>query len=38
MMWEDMVTREQNITVDKRLYEFIMQKVKELIAQQNGQV
>lgn len=38
MMWEDFLTREQNVAVDKRLYEFIMQKVKELIAQQNGQV
>lgn len=32
MMWEDMISREQNVVVDKRLYEFIMEQVKKLIA------
>ena len=32
MMWEDMISREQNVVVDKRLYDFIMDQVKKLIA------
>lgn len=32
MMWEDLLSREQNVVVDKRLYEFIMEQVKKLIA------
>lgn len=37
MMWADFLTREQNVVVDKRLYEFIMGEVKKLIAQASGQ-
>lgn len=37
MMWPDFLTREQNVVVDKRLYELIMRKVKELIASAGGQ-
>ena len=36
-MWADFLTREQNVVVDKRLYEFIMGEVKKLIAQASGQ-
>lgn len=31
MMWEDLLSREQNVVVDKRLYEFIMEQVKKLM-------
>lgn len=31
MMWEDFLTREQNVTVDKRLYDLIMAEVKKLL-------
>ena len=31
MMWEDFLTREQNVTVDKRLYDLIMSEVKKLL-------
>ena len=31
MMWEDFLTREQNVTVDKRLYTLIMAEVKKLL-------
>ena len=37
MMWADFLTREQNVVVDKRLYDLVMRKVKELIAQSGGQ-
>lgn len=37
MMWADFLTREQNVVVDKRLYEKIMGEVKKLIAQATGQ-
>lgn len=37
MMWEDFLTREQNVTVDKRLYDLIMAEVKKLLAQASGQ-
>ena len=37
MMWADFLTREQNVGVDKRLYDLVMRKVKELIAQSDGQ-
>lgn len=31
MMWEDFLTREQNATVSKRLYDLIMAEVKKLL-------
>ena len=31
MMWEDFLTREQNVTVDKRLYDLIMAEVRKLL-------
>lgn len=35
MMWEDFLTREQNVTVDKRLYDLIMAEVKKLLDDQD---
>lgn len=37
MMWEDFLTREQNVVVDKRLYEVIMEEVQTMVTQAVGQ-